>query len=284
MKNTDGAERNLEKIKTMLETVTNMSDDDYRNWLKATSIFRNYSFSNRILIWMAGGTSVMGAKQWQNYEREVMPDQKYYPIWILAPIIIKPKTKVNKVNPETGRMEEQADDRPLLIGFKCVKVYDIKQTTGKPLPEIMTKKSDIDLPSLLEVATALGFKVESKPMEFSKGGCLHHNDEEHHNEITLNSNRAGLDNIGTLIHELSHGLLKHHEERKDVSTSQKECEAETLTFLLCQEYGIERQSQFYLKSWGMKEEIFKSFIFIDKGMNAFKKAFAGKESIKEKVA
>jgi hypothetical protein len=283
MKNTDGAERNLEKIKTMLETVTNMSDDDYQSWLKATSVFRNHSFNNRILIWMAGGASVMGAKQWEKWERSVKPSEKYNPIWILAPVIVKSDHKVNRVNPETGKMEEVDDDRTILIGFKCVKVYDIKQTTGKPLPEVMTKRSDIDLSSLLEVATTLGFKIQYQSMEFGKGGCLYHNDDNHHNDIALNSNRAELDKIGTLLHELSHGLLKHHEERKDVPTPQKECEAETLTFLLCQEYGVERQSQFYLKSWGMKEDIFKSFVLIDKGMNAFKKVFARKE-VKEKVA
>jgi hypothetical protein len=286
MKNTDGAERNLAKIKDMLETVKTMTDADYRAWLDATSIFHHYSFSNRILIWLSGGTSVMGAKQWEKYERSVAPDQKYYPIWILAPTIIKKAIKVNRVNPVTNRMEEQDDETTILVGFKCVKVYDIKQTTGKPLPEIMTKRSNVDMPTLIKVATELGFKVNSRPMEFSVGGCLYHNDDGHNNDICLNSNRAALDNIGTLIHELSHGLLKHHtDDRKDIPRDQKECEAETLTYLLCHEYGIERQSQFYLKSWGMKDEIFNSFIFIDKGMNAFKKAFAGQEKAKEeKVA
>lgn len=51
--------------------------------------------------------------------------------------------------------------------------------------------------------------------------------------------------------ELAHFTLGHtsdSETTKDV----KEQEAETLTALICAEFGIDRKSEFYLKGWGTK--------------------------------
>lgn len=79
--------------------------------------------------------------------------------------------------------------------------------------------------------------------------------------IYLNSNLDSLNNIGTLIHEFSHIQLWHTSEDHqidyispgtiwfDAYRALKELEAETLTYLLCQDLWIDRQSSYYIRSW-----------------------------------
>ena len=81
-------------------------------------------------------------------------------------------------------------------------------------------------------------------------------------EITLNSNLDETENTGTLIHEWVHKELKHPNNGTPARVAEQQ--AETATYLVCKVLGIERKSVFYLKSWGLSENILKDFGKVDK--------------------
>ena len=266
-KNTNGADNAKKKIEKMLETISNMTQDDYINWIKSLSKFHNYSFMNRILIMIAGGSNVMGAKQWQDrYNRNVKKDQYRWPIWILAPKIYKYKTK------EVENGKEVEVEKMGISGFKCVKVYDLKQTEGEKMPDVYTKNvKGITKDQILKIAEKCNFKVSYAPMEYACGGYIKHDS----GDIVLNDTHSDNEHIGTLLHEISHGLLEHHikEKRQDLTREIIECEAETLTHIIGSDFGIERTSEFYLKSWGLNGNIMQSFDKINRAYSKFQKLY-----------
>jgi hypothetical protein len=265
--NTSGADNAKKKIEKMLESISNMTDIDFLNWIKSLSKFHNYSFMNRILIMLSGGTNVMGAKQWtERYKREVKKNQYRWPIWILAPKIYKYK------DTEIVNGKETEVIKTGIAGFKCVKVYDIKQTTGPDLPDVYTTKvNGITKDQVLSIAKKCKFNVSYENMEYACGGYIKHDS----GDIVLNSLHSDNEHIGTLLHEIAHGLLEHHlkDKRQDLSREVVECEAETLTHIIGTDFGIERASKFYLKSWGLNGEIMKSFDKINRAYSKFQKLY-----------
>lgn len=265
--NTSGADNAKKKIEKMLETVSNMTDNDFLNWIKNLSKFHNYSFMNRILIMISGGSAVMGARQWEDrYNRKVKKDQYRWPIWILAPKIYKYKdTEI-----ENGKENEIV--KTGICGFKCVKVYDIEQTSGPDLPDVYTKEvKGITKTQVLKVAKKLNFNVDYANMDYAIGGHIKHDS----GDIVLNALHSDNEHIGTLLHEISHGLLEHHvkSKREDLSRNIVECEAETLTHIIGADFGVERASKFYLKSWGLDGQIMKSFDKINRAYSKFQKIY-----------
>ena len=266
-KNTSGADNAKKKIEKMLESISNMTETDFLNWIKSLSKFHNYSFMNRILIMLAGGTNVMGAKQWtERYKREVKKNQYRWPIWILAPKIYKYK------DTEIVNGKETEVVKTGIAGFKCVKVYDIEQTTGPDLPDVYTQKvKGITKDQVLSIAKKCKFNVSYENMQYECGGYIKHES----GDIVLNSLHSDNEHIGTLLHEIAHGLLEHHlkDKRQDLSREVVECEAETLTHIIGTDFGIERASKFYLKSWGLNGEIMKSFDKINRAYSKFQKLY-----------
>jgi hypothetical protein len=217
---------------------------------------------------ISGGSAVMGAKQWQErYQRTVKNSQYRYPIWILAPKIYKYKTT------ET---DEKGNEKDVLkqgiCGFKCVKVYDIDQTIGPDLPDVYTQKvSGITKEQVLKIAEKCNFKVDYEKMEYACGGYIKHES----GDIFLNSIHSDNEHIGTLLHEIAHGLLGHHKDtnREELTREIVESEAETLTHIIGQDFGIERASKFYLKSWNCNGTIMNSFDKINKAYSRFQKLY-----------
>ena len=265
---TDGAQNQKLKIEKMLESISSMSDTEFKTWMKNISKFHNYSLQNKILIWLSGATNVMGAKQWQEkYNRKVRPDQYRWPIWILAPKLF---TFTSKEIDKTGKEVEVK--KSALRGFKCVKVYDLAQTTGPDLPDVYTTHvQGLTKKQTLEIATKLNFNVSYETLEHVCGGYIRHES----GDIVLNDVHSDNEHIGTLLHEIAHGLLGHHleENREDLTRDIIESEAETLTYLISSDFGIERASKFYLKSWGMDGQILKSFDKINKAYGQFQKVY-----------
>lgn len=234
----------LNKIKDLITSVSDMDDQDFKLFLKKTSLFHNYSWNNRLILMLHGASQVAGYHQWKKFGRHVKKGAKA--IWILAPRMIKFKD------------QKTDEDKTICKGFLAVKVFDIKDTDGKPLPDSMTTSSQVDLKTILSFTESLGYKVDKKPLAYSLGGYI--NDDG----ITLNSNKSELDNIGTLIHELAHGELGHVDSHEIRSADIKEQQAETVTYLVCERLGIERHSEFYLKAWKLSDDILKDFEKIHK--------------------
>ncbi|MDA3900046.1 MAG: ArdC-like ssDNA-binding domain-containing protein [Spirochaetes bacterium] len=250
--NKDITKENLKKVDDLLKNVKNMSDDDYQEFLKTCSLFYEYSFFNQVILYFAGATNVKGFQSWKKIGRTVKKGAKA--IWILAPVTYT-------VKDEATEEEERRISR-----FKSVPVFDIADTEGEELPSLMTGKTDIKLETVIDLAKCLGHEVETQNLKYALGGYI-----DKTGRIVINTVRPECDQVGTLIHELSHGLLKHHEQ-EEFNRSLCEQEAETLTYLISQALGIERKSEGYLKNWTMTESIKKSM----KSINTAYKTFMNK--------
>jgi hypothetical protein len=245
-------------IEGLLNKVQSMSDDDFKTMLTGMAKFHRYSFYNQCIIYASGGSQVAGFNAWKEKERFVKKGSKA--IKILAPRMLFQVykngswSKVGKVAHKNFKGQKRA----FPVSFFTVNVFDIKDTDGKDLPEPMTEKSNIKYSEVLAAADRLGYSVESKPLEFNLGGYINQKG------IVVNSNRQESANVGTLIHELAHGELGHTDTNSDHTRELAEQQAETVTYIVCQQLGVERKSEFYLKSWKLSKDIMKDFSQLNK--------------------
>jgi len=132
---TEGIEQNIKEL---------FESEKYMRYLSVMSRFHRYSVNNTMLIYMQkpDATLVAGYNKWKNqFERHVKKGERG--ITIIAPTPYKKKIEEQKLDPDThapvldanGRvvMEEKEVEIPL---FRPVKVFDVSQTDGKPLPSL----------------------------------------------------------------------------------------------------------------------------------------------------
>ena len=123
--------------------------EKYMRYLSVMSRFHRYSVNNTMLIYMQkpDATLVAGYNKWKNqFERHVKRGE--HGITIIAPTPVKKKIDEQKLDPDTkapildaeGKavMEEREVEIPM---FRPVKVFDVSQTDGKPLPELASTLS-----------------------------------------------------------------------------------------------------------------------------------------------
>ena len=247
MKNKEITKANLKRVKELLANIQNMSKEEYQELLDSMIKFHNYSFYNQIILTIHGCSQVAGYKKWQELGRRVKKGSKA--VWILAPYL-----KKEIVENEEG--EEEKIDR--LAGFFSVPVFDIANTEGKEIKRGITTHSEVTFNKVKDFARSQGYMVKMEPLEIKLGGYIKEK------KIVLNRNLNQVENTGTLIHELIHGELNHNGKDNKISAKVAEQQAETATYLVCQVLGIERKSEFYLKTWELSENIVKDFQKIDK--------------------
>jgi hypothetical protein len=102
-----------------------------------------WSFMNRILVWLSGSSDLRGYRQWKSVGRFVRKNSKA--AYILAPSMRK-------------KRKDDEDEEMVLTGFLTVPVFRYEDTEGKPLdiPELKPKK----LPPLFDVAQAWNITVD----------------------------------------------------------------------------------------------------------------------------
>lgn len=245
MKNKEITKQSLHRVKELIQNVQTMTPEEFQKTLDSMVRFHQYSFYNQILLCFAGCSQVAGYKKWKELGRTVKKGAKS--VWILAPWLMKVEIE--------DKVEGGEEKRKILKGFFSVPVFDISQTEGEPVEGSMTMRSDLSFQVVEKFAHQEGFEVVFKPLEVIHGGFI---DEERN--ITLNSNLQEKDWVGTLVHELAHGLLNQNGTPHRL----REQQAETATYLTCKVLGIERKSEFYLKSWGLSEDILKDFQKVDR--------------------
>ena len=241
MTNKEITKRNVRRVKNLLEEVKKLTPEQFQQTLDSLANFHSYSLYNQIILCFAGCSQVAGYKKWKELGRTVKEGGKA--VWILAPWFKKVKTEKDQEN----------EEEKVLRGFFSVPVFDISQTEGEPIKRGITTGSDIDFEELRKATEKAGWTVVFKPLEIAKGGYV----TSENGEITLNSNLNETENIGTLVHEWVHKELKHPDNGTPYRVAEQQ--AETATYLVCKVLGIERKSVFYLKSWGLSENILKDF-------------------------
>ena len=128
----------LQKVMEELEQGVNdfFTSEKFIRYLNVMSRFHTYSLNNQILIAMQNpeATRVAGFSSWMNnFKRYVRRGEKA--ITILAPF-------KRMVEVETDQADEYGNavtKKQELISFRPVSVFDVSQTEGEPLPELVSE-------------------------------------------------------------------------------------------------------------------------------------------------
>ena len=230
--------------------------DNYINDLKCMSRFTDYSFNNTILIAMQRPDSslVAGFRKWNEFNRYVKKGEKG--IKILAPCIYK----VDKEDGDNKTEQTNKDDEEerVLKGFRVVHVFDISQTEGEELPTI-AHELDGSVEGYSDFMAALK-QVSPVPIEFraipgSANGYFHLTDKN----IVIDTGMSEIMNCKTTIHEIAHAILHNQDDgaEKDVDRRTKEVQAESVSFCVCQFYGLptEDYSFGYIAGWSSGRDL-----------------------------
>ncbi|MFR7623992.1 MAG: LPD16 domain-containing protein [Faecalibacterium sp.] len=188
--------------------------DKYRRYLSVMSRFHRYSVNNTMLIYMQrpDATLVAGYNKWKNqFERHVKRGE--HGITIIAPTPYKKKIEEQKLDPDTkapmldkdGKviMEEKEIEIPL---FRPVKVFDISQTDGKPLPELAASLSgnvqnyEVFMEALRRSAPV---PIEFEPMDANMDGYFSSDQQR----IAIREGMSEVQTVSAAVHETAHSKL-----------------------------------------------------------------------------
>lgn len=244
----------------------------YAEYLRTMSRFHTYSVNNTILIHMQmpNATHVAGYNKWKNqFGRHVKQGEKG--LTIIAPTPFKRKIEEMKLDPDTKApvldedgnavTEEREIEIPL---FKPVKVFDVSQTEGAPLPSLVSNLTgDVEqyeaFMEALRRTSPMSINVE--PLRPGLDGLCNHDDQI----ISIQEGMSQVQTVCATVHEITHAVL--HSREKDRLTAAAgdetkeppkpkdentmEVEAESVSYTVCQYYGIETgaNSLGYIATW-----------------------------------
>ena len=193
--------------------------EKYMRYLSVMSKFHRYSVNNTMLIYMQrpDATLVAGFQKWKNqFERHVKKGE--HGITIIAPTPYKKKIEEMKRDPDTqapildadGKavMEEKEIEIPL---FRPVKVFDVSQTDGKPLPELASSLSGTvpHYEAFLEaLRRSAPVPIEFEPMAANMDGYL----SSAQQRIAIREGMSEVQTVSAAVHETAHSKL--HDPKK----------------------------------------------------------------------
>ena len=193
--------------------------EKYMRYLSVMSKFHRYSVNNTMLIYMQrpDATLVAGFNKWKNqFERHVKKGE--HGITIIAPTPYKKKIEEMKRDPDTqapildadGKavMEEKEIEIPM---FRPVKVFDVSQTDGKPLPELASSLSGT-VPHYEAFMEALRrsapVPIEFELMAANMDGYF----SSEQQRIALREGMSEVQTVSAAVHETAHSKL--HDPKK----------------------------------------------------------------------
>lgn len=190
-------------IAASLSQLAEMTDeaaksDVFRSWLRTMGRFHQYSWHNQLLIWLqrSDATRVAGYQTWKQMGRTVKKGASG--IAILAPVLI-PAAQAERAPEDVGCDGDKI--AKVAVRFRKVYVFDISDTAGDPLPQLVYRADyggEQLLPRLEEAAERLDIRVEYRQIPgeakgFSAGGI-----------IVVDSSLTAPERCGTMVHEMAH--------------------------------------------------------------------------------
>ena len=167
------------------------------------SKFHTYSANNQVLIamQMPDATAVAGYNSWiRNFDRHVKKGEKS--ITILAPMKVKIKIDTDRKDANGNVIQEERET----IKFRPVSVFDVSQTEGKPLPEIITELTgDVSRYEQLLYAArqAAPYPIEIGEVEGSAKGWCNFTQEK----IIIKEGMSEAQTLKTAFHETAHARI-----------------------------------------------------------------------------
>ena len=251
--------------------------EKYMRYLSVMSRFHRYSVNNTMLIYMQkpDATLVAGYNKWKNqFERHVKKGE--HGITIIAPTPFKKKIEEQKLDPDTkapildaeGKavMEEREVEIPM---FRPVKVFDVSQTDGKPLPELASTLSGSvqNYEAFMEaLRRSAPVPLSVEPMAANMDGYFSPDQQR----IAIRAGMSEVQTVSAAVHEIAHSKLhnyakaqeeaaragdKEPPKKKDRNT--EEVEAESISYAVCQYYGIQtgENSFGHIANWSQGKEL-----------------------------
>ena len=236
----------VQKLTDQLETgITELfNSEQYAAYLSTMSKFHRYSFGNILLILLQcpGASQVAGYGDWKkNFGRQVKRGERG--ITILAPCPYRRREEVEETAPDGSTATTiQLVQR---VGFRTVTVFDVSQTEGKPLSELVHKLTgDVaDYERMTEAICALSpYPINIEAFPGAAYGCCNFVEQR----ILVQPDMSQVQTIKTMIHEVSHAKLHAPIEDGDGETPPqrkrrfvREMEAESVAYVVCQHFGID---------------------------------------------
>lgn len=263
--NSGGIKNITDKLEAGIKDV--FESERYKTWLNTMSRFHVYSLNNTILIAMQrpDATLVAGYDAWKKkFKRNVKKNEKG--IQILAPTKYKQMVEVDAYDPNTHELLKDAQGEAVKeqkevtrIGFKVVKVFDISQTEGEPLPSIGVNELTGDIKTYDDLVEVLKrtcpVSIAFEEIRSGSKGYYHQADKN----IVIQKDMSQIQTIKTMIHEMAHQRLHDKDENSDQQETkiQKEVEAESIAYVICQYFGIDTSeySFGYIVGWSQGKEI-----------------------------
>ena len=248
--------------------------EKYQAYLRTMSHFHHYSVNNQMLIFSQcpHATLVAGYQKWQNqFSRHVLRGEKG--ISILAPTPYKIKVEKEKLDPVTKLPLLDADGNTIteekevqIPMFRPVKVFDVSQTDGKPLPErVQSPVAELTgnvehYEAFMEALRRISpVPIEIKPLSNDLDGFFSPSKQS----ITLRAGMSEVQTVCAAVHEIAHSKLHDYAKQpgsqpKDSST--EEIEAESIAYTVCAYFGIETSANSfgYVATWS-KDKDLKAF-------------------------
>ena len=152
---------------------------------------------------------------------------------------------------EDGNKITQAVERTFPT-FKVGYVFAYEDTTGKPLPSIVSIV-DKEVDNFDSVMDALR-KISPAPIRFdSVDGCANGYYDLVNREIVVKDTLPQAQKIKTAVHEVAHSILHDKIDGLDQEATkmERECSAEAVAFVVCSYYGLDTSeySFCYVGGW-----------------------------------
>ena len=215
---TEGIEQGIKEL---------FESEKYMRYLSVMSRFHRYSVNNTMLIYMQrpDATLVAGFNKWKNqFERHVKKGE--HGITIIAPTPYRKKIEKMKRDPDTqapildadGKavMEEKEIEIPM---FRPVKVFDVSQTDGKPLPVLASSLSgsvpnyEIFMEALRRSAPV---PIVFEPMAENMDGYFSSSQQQ----IFIREGMSEVQTVSAAVHEIAHSKL-HNPEKQEAEPAWK---------------------------------------------------------------
>ena len=271
-----------DRMREIVDSIENgikelFESDKYRQYLSTMSRFHRYSVNNTMLIYMQrpDATHVAGFNKWRDqFGRNVLKGEKG--IRIIAPTPYKKKVEEIKTDRETNAPVLDADGKAIIEEkeiripmFKVVSVFDVSQTAGKPLPQLAADLSgnvqqyEVFMEALRRASPV---PMEIKPVARDTDGFFSIKTQS----ITIRTGMSEVQTVCAAVHEIAHAKLHDYEHMTELaddgetilvpgekSRNTEEVEAESISYAVCQYYGIEtgENSFGYIATWSKGKEL-----------------------------
>ena len=252
--------------------------EKYIRYLSVMSKFHRYSVNNTMLIYMQKpeATLVAGFNKWKNqFERHVKKGE--HGITIIAPTPYKKKIEEMKRDPDTHAPILDADGKAVMEKkeieipmFRPVKVFDVSQTDGKPLPELASSLSGTvpHYEAFLEaVRRSASVPIEFEAMAANTDGYF----SPDRQRIAIREGMSEVQTVSATVHEVAHSKLHDRQKIQETSAAgdnasdqpkpkdrnTEEVEAESISYAVCQYFGIQtgENSFGYIASWSKDKDL-----------------------------